>query len=399
MDAPVRRGPAGARWYNSRVSAPGPTISASEFARLSGVDRERLRTWERRHGFPSPVRPGGGARRYPVADLGEVVAVRRAVECGTPLAEAVAAVRGGHTADAVLPEAALAAATEAAPGPVVVVRGPEPLTVAYLNAAARRLRAAPAPGLPLEADATPAGLREAFATQRPRRATRPGRGGGRAVPVLLVPLSAPGALVAVYDLEPEGEREAREELARLEDERVATRAEDDRRGHLLETCSLVADRLRRLGGVEALTACTELLVRRLDAVDTALAPYMAGQLVIGRSTRGLLGPEMITVAAHEDLARVITRAEVAWAGPTASRAFGAPEDLAVMVVPVLGAGEPLAVLALLFEAEIALDTDLLRALEVVSTALGFALHQEQLVSSLPAVDGSGPGAHSRSGSP
>lgn len=378
------------------MSLRGPTISASEFARLSGVDRERLRTWERRHGFPSPVRPGGGSRRYAVADLGEVVAVRRAVECGTPLAEAVAAVRGSHAGEAGMPEAALAAATEAAPVPVVVVRGPEPLEVAYLNAAARRLGAAPAPGLPLGEDAAPAGLREAFATQRPRRATRPDRRGGRAVPVLLVPLSVPGALVAVYDLEPEGEHEAREELASLERERANTRAEDERRGHLLETCSLVADRLRHLGGVEALTACTELLVRRLDAVDTALAPYMAGQLVIGRSTRGLLGPEMITVAAHEDLARVMTRAEVAWAGPTASRAFGAPEDLAVMVVPVLSAGEPLAVLAVLFEEEIALDPDVRRALEVVSTALGFALHQEQLVASLPAVDGSRSG--SRSGS-
>jgi MerR family transcriptional regulator, light-induced transcriptional regulator len=45
---------------------------------LTGVSRERLRTWERRYGFPQPQRTGSGPRRYAVEDIQRVVAVRRA---------------------------------------------------------------------------------------------------------------------------------------------------------------------------------------------------------------------------------------------------------------------------------------------------------------------------------
>ena len=51
----------------------------------------------------------------------------------------------------------------------------------------------------------------------------------------------------------------------------------------------------------------------------------------------------------------------------------------VLVVPVVSAGEPLAVLVLLFAEEVELEEDLCRALSIVSAALGFALHQEQLL--------------------
>src|ERR671931_195801 len=42
----------------------GQTLSATRFAQLTGMSRERLRTWERRYGFPEPRRGGPGARRY-----------------------------------------------------------------------------------------------------------------------------------------------------------------------------------------------------------------------------------------------------------------------------------------------------------------------------------------------
>ena len=69
--------------------------------------------------------------------------------------------------------------------------------------------------------------------------------GPRAVPVLLVPLPAPAGgppALAVYDLEAEGEREARDAVARLEREHAAAQAAGARRDRLLETCALVADR-------------------------------------------------------------------------------------------------------------------------------------------------------------
>ncbi len=364
------------------MTSRGPTVSATEFARLSGVDRERLRTWERRHGFPSPVRAGKGSRRYAIADLGAVVAVRRNVESGMPVAEAVAAAHRDGEVLAAPGGETLVALAEAAPAPALILTGPRPVRVAYLNVAARGVAGAPAPGTELGEDIAPSGLAEAFTAARPRRAERPGWSGAPAVPVLLVPLpAAPGgpAAVAGDDGAPRGEREARDALERLERGHHATVAASDRRAHLLETCSLVADRLRRLSGVEALVASTELLVRRLDALDSALAPYMAGQLVLGRSTRGMLGPEMVTVAAHPELGRAITEGEVGWLGAQAAAALGAPDGVDVLVAPVISAGEPLAILVLLFEAQFELEEDLCRALAIVSAALGFALHQEQLL--------------------
>ena len=65
------------------------TLSAARFAELTGVTRERLRTWERRHGFPRPVRSGTGPRRYAASDASRVIAVREAAEAGVPVARAI----------------------------------------------------------------------------------------------------------------------------------------------------------------------------------------------------------------------------------------------------------------------------------------------------------------------
>ncbi|MGB2710218.1 MAG: MerR family transcriptional regulator, partial [Conexibacter sp.] len=74
--------------YNREVDKGGQTVSATAFAELTGISRERLRTWERRFGFPRPVRIGRGPRRYALADAARVVAVRRAAEQGVPLPQA-----------------------------------------------------------------------------------------------------------------------------------------------------------------------------------------------------------------------------------------------------------------------------------------------------------------------
>src|SRR3954453_9629408 len=75
------------------VDSGGQTVSATRFAELTGVSRDRLRTWERRHGFPEPVRVGSGPRRYALADAARVVSVLHAARPGTPLPEAIAAPR------------------------------------------------------------------------------------------------------------------------------------------------------------------------------------------------------------------------------------------------------------------------------------------------------------------
>lgn len=63
------------------------TTAASE---LLGVSASTLRAWERRYGFPTPQRTGGGHRQY---DLGEIEALRDAIDRSPDAATAVAIAR------------------------------------------------------------------------------------------------------------------------------------------------------------------------------------------------------------------------------------------------------------------------------------------------------------------
>lgn len=66
------------------------TTAASE---LLGVSASTLRGWERRYGFPTPQRTGGGHRQY---DLGEIEALREALGRAPDAATAVALARRDH---------------------------------------------------------------------------------------------------------------------------------------------------------------------------------------------------------------------------------------------------------------------------------------------------------------
>ncbi|MEV4421125.1 MerR family DNA-binding transcriptional regulator [Patulibacter sp. NPDC049589] len=68
------------------------TTAASE---LLGVSASTLRGWERRYGFPTPQRTGGGHRQY---DLGEIEALREAMGRAPDAATAVALARRDHDA-------------------------------------------------------------------------------------------------------------------------------------------------------------------------------------------------------------------------------------------------------------------------------------------------------------
>src|SRR3954466_13426426 len=127
------------------VGKAGQTITATQFAALTGVSRERLRTWERRYGFPSPHRVGGGARRYALEDVPRVVAVRRAAAQAVPLPEAIACARAGREPARAAP-GTLAGLVEQLPVPVVVLSGPAPMRIEYVNAAVRALPGAPPVG-------------------------------------------------------------------------------------------------------------------------------------------------------------------------------------------------------------------------------------------------------------
>src|SRR3954462_11754274 len=205
--------------------AGGQTVSATRFAQLTGVSRERLRTWERRYGFPAPQRVGDGPRRYAIDDVGPVVAVRQAAGGGGPLARAIARVRSGAAADPP-PASTFAALVEALPVPVVVLSGPEPMRIECGTAARRPPPDGPRPGRELTDEVpgfagTPAqnALLRLFATDAAAVEPQHPASAGHSRPVAPASLFRlavdPGTrpLVAMLGLEGDGERAARAALA------------------------------------------------------------------------------------------------------------------------------------------------------------------------------------------
>ncbi len=57
-------------------------LSIGGLSRVSGIGVETLRNWERRYGFPTPVRLDSGHRRYPSEMVPRLRLVRRALELG-----------------------------------------------------------------------------------------------------------------------------------------------------------------------------------------------------------------------------------------------------------------------------------------------------------------------------
>ncbi len=66
------------------------TLKMQDAATLLNVSPSTLRSWERRFGYPAPLRSAGGHRMYP---HGEIVALRDALEGGLPIASAVSSAR------------------------------------------------------------------------------------------------------------------------------------------------------------------------------------------------------------------------------------------------------------------------------------------------------------------
>jgi hypothetical protein len=371
----------------------GQTVSATDFASLTGVSRERLRTWERRHGFPRPVRVSGGARRYAIDDVPRVVAVRRAVESGVPLPASIQATDLRATVG--ISTDARAALSEHAPVAVVALSGPEPLRFEFVNAAVRQRPGAPAPGdvllalAPWFADQPGcATLRRLFTADLVAAGcehpdwTAGLRPGARSIAYRLPHELGERPLVALIGIDTARERRTVRELAAAESE--AERLRDEQRGdaRFTEALAAVSDLFRLGSGMETIAEATAVLVRRLSAVDVAIAPTMAGSLVLGRSARGLLGPEMVTVTRFDDLAVAMRDGELGWLETATAEAFGAPAGLALLVVPMLAAGESLGALLVVLDERAELTDAQRRLLRAVSATIAFALLRERLVGDL-----------------
>jgi DNA-binding transcriptional MerR regulator len=378
----------------SRVDRGGQTVSATRFAGLTGVSRERLRTWERRYGFPEPKRVGTGPRRYAVEDVQRVVAVRRAAEVGVPIPDAIERTRYDEP-PAHLAVSTFAALVEHAPVPVVALSGPEPLRVEFVNGALRSVTGAPRPGeelttaLPTFYDAPiVVALQQLFATAAgPTETEHPawdGHSRQTARSALFRLPSDPGArpLVAMIGLEGEGERAARTTLAELQRELDELRRRDERHTRWLDAIALMAEEFRREPGRAAVDNGLDVVIRQTRAVDGAIAFYVSGQLILPSSRRGLLESRSVTVSAHPELARCLRDAAPTWLDRVASTALGVPGHLHASAIPIVVAAEALGLLVFMFDEVEPHDRDNRRLLVAVSAAMGFALLRDRLAQEL-----------------
>ncbi|MDQ6776153.1 MAG: MerR family transcriptional regulator [Actinomycetota bacterium] len=368
---------------------PGTLVSATRFATMTGVSRERLRTWERRYDFPRPLRVGRGPRRYEFVDAARVVAVRRAAEQGVPLSEAIAATRAMPTG---VSASTLQEIPERLPTPVVLLSGPAPVRIEYLNPALAERIGSPTPGTEfatiapwLPGSECESVLRALFAGSAPSREcvhpawTGFSRETARSLLYVLPVQPGQAPLVAMVELDAPDERDLRGELAEVRADRDRLWELVDRRDRWVVATAELAALFQRETGPSLLQATAETIVRRLPPIDAGVAIYMGGELALGSSTRGLLGPCMVTVTAHADIAAVLRNGTPAWLEPSTAAAFGAPADVLVLAVPVAVVGETLGAVLMVVDEARPIAGEVASLLTVLSAAIGFALLRNRLV--------------------
>jgi hypothetical protein len=205
---------------------------------------------------------------------------------------------------------------------------------------------------------------------------------GEQVRSLLYPLPfSPGGapLVALVQLEHKREREAKRALAEAEAAREHLDLRLGRHQRWLGAIAELAELFQHESGPALLQATAECLVRRLPPIDAGVAIYMGGELALGSTSRGMLGPRMATVAAYPDLASILRDRAPAWLEPASAAAFGASGGLRVLAVPVAVVAETLGALLLVTDETIAIDDEIGQLLSVLSASIGFALLRDRLV--------------------
>lgn len=365
---------------NGPLGTPAPpsaTITAAEMVRLTGVGRERLRTWERRHGFPQPVRTANNTRRYLADDVRRVIAVSAAVAQGAALAEAVAHARDLGTTNESQTE--LGSVLEEAPLPVIAVAGPDPLRVVWANGVTRAAPDAPQVGDDIEFGA--------IATLQALRRLLIGEGPS----VMRVRCedwvaSFPSDCSALAWRAPHGvTEEPSVVLMRVPDSStrgadVAARSSAMEQtmtwGEAVGAARKVLQRERGLGGVHRALA---QLLAGTGGIDAMVATLRGSTMRSARSVHGTIGPHAVEILPDGEIARAIADAEVDWVGPSARTRFGIGTHNQAIVIPIIAGGDAFGAVFLVFSEELPL-ADLTRELLLsIGTMVGLILAREQLL--------------------
>ncbi len=67
---------------SKRAEAPTAGIAIATVERDTGLSKDTLRVWERRYGFPKPMRDSNGERMYPADQLEKLRVIRRLMDSG-----------------------------------------------------------------------------------------------------------------------------------------------------------------------------------------------------------------------------------------------------------------------------------------------------------------------------
>lgn len=330
---------------NAASGVSGPMLTPSEFAMVTGMTRDRLRTWERRYGWPQPERAGGGPRRYRTEDVATVVAVRRLHETGMPLGLAID--EQAAAADTPVGAGTWRQIVDALPLPVVVLSGPVPLRIEHVNVMLRERAGGPAAGETLEARApwfsgAPATrLRAAFAGgEQAARVEHPDWTGGLARMSTSLAVRVPQAsrslpLLTLLGTSDGLERRLVGERAHHRRERARLQADAADVGAWTATARDVA-RATAQPGLRGLRAGLQALRRRTGAGDVAAYLSDGSTFRMYTCLRGRFHPVSGLSAG--------ALAQSAWLDPRAAARLGAPAGYGLTISSAAeGAPRPLAV--------------------------------------------------------
>jgi hypothetical protein len=297
--------------------------------------------------------------------------------------------------------ATLASVAVAAPIPVVLVSGPEPLLVTYVNTPLQALPEAVVPGTRLDALPWFMGsdlertLRTLFAGDSTAlECAHPAWAGGtvleRSIAYRVPAGSGESPAVALVGIDRDEERRARHALGDLQQELSRVRVREQRRQRWLGLAASLAERFQRDAGESLLDVTVDTLVRRLGAIDAGVALYIAGDLALRATSRNLLGRHTVTVTRYDDLAALMQRSVPDWLAPATANAFGVHAGLHCLAVPIGVVGERLGVLLIVFDEIAALDDDIRHLLTIAAAGLGFTVLRDRLVATARDDDGGGP---------
>ncbi|MBO9534755.1 MAG: MerR family transcriptional regulator [Solirubrobacteraceae bacterium] len=350
------------------------TISAMEMARITGVGRERLRTWERRHGFPLPVRAPNGMRRYRAEDVRAVVSIARQVDRGVALGAAIQQALQEPERGAVGFQS-LGTALDYAHAPAIALQGPTPMTVAWANALTIASPEAPTVGddlLERLPDFGPAAISaiqrlmsgdiddsavvthldwtSAFPTERQSLAWRlPAEASDQALVVLVqLPQSAS------HDT---GVSAATPWAAAIGAARSV---------------------LEHERGVASVQHALAALVRRTGAIDGFVATSSnASELRAASSVRGCWPARAIDTSEMPDVRALLAEPSVEWLSPDTLRELSAPPRSQAVVVPLVGGGVTLGVITLFYATEMHLCEVSRELLQTFAATVAASLQRER----------------------